>query len=291
MYYEQYYAPNRTMKTFYWGKDELCRACVPEIQAIFFIADSSETVQDFADWMNFNSDLGNFSKLIMISIPIDIIDKIDWAGIGSGLRHLHISHPVFEDIWSMYSESRLPIFPTRSLQNLETLNIICPLVKWVSLDVSQLKSLKWFGLELEGMDKNGKSIEMVCRNSGIVGIDISTPKGQDFLGKISADMESIAIHMWTAKKVDFAEFSRFYKLRHLILRGGGCVVDLGFLKDLEELEELEILSYPEVVGLENLSHLKKLRRLRIGFLDKELASESHSILSEVKNRVEIFEVD
>jgi len=266
-----FYAPQSNLITTIlddgWSSEDILENC----EALIYSGSSIDDARKIMECINSGSKCRN---LKMLSIPIDMIEFLDWKGLRYKLKHLHINEPMRGGIWDAYINNALPDFSKIFLDNLETMRVPCPLVKWKSFDVTKFRSLKWIGVELEEMDRLGQSLEIASKNNNIIGFDIFDPKGRDILRQLRPDLLGLAIYRQTSRSFNFFELSRFMELKYLRLTGGASEINIDDFLNLENLEELEIISYPSIKNARKLFDFKALRYLRIGGIRSKYLSNA-----------------
>ena len=237
-------------------------------------------------WLHDGLRSGALDQLRHLTIPIDVAEQVDWCLVGPILQSLHLTRPLSDTMFDIYNAGRLPFIPGKCFLGLEALHLPCPLAKWKNLRLCDFPALKWVGLIFDDLDKSGASLKVVDEAQTVIALDISSPKGTVFLDKIPSRIESLAIHMWTSRSVDFAALLRLKRLRCLILRGGASVIDANALAKLEKLEELEVTSYSRIDDIKSLNECGSLRRLDISYME-EMTEKNRTDLMSLGNRIEV----
>jgi hypothetical protein len=129
------------------------------------------------------AELQRLSRLKYLDVPADLLQYVD-PQVLRKLRYLTISRPCNDVAYQNILAAKSFLVPDQDYPDLEILNFYFPLVFIKNFSQARFPSLRWAAMELETMDKPGRSLDLLQDYDRFDGCSLRSIKDAKLLARL-----------------------------------------------------------------------------------------------------------
>jgi hypothetical protein len=232
----------------------------PLVEKLTIITDTTSLDTDNAAAFSVLQNLGAFTNLKFLCIPLDALEFLDLDSIAPNIEYLRLSRPrTFE--WHEKGMARQLLLPENRFPKLKSLYLYFPPSCYRNFNIGNFPELQWVELDLE-LEKTAKSLKLFKGLPKMQGFSLNGVYKKDILDALEPSI--IALDFWNirTKSLDLSLLTRFQNLRYLTIRGPADL-DAAVLSGLKHLSELELYRPRSLSHADALLNLPFLERVSI----------------------------